>query len=78
MSIKEKVARKKVGPSMSLKSRLDMFKTLTLYLADHCMGPIDRLVFNASRAPTRRLSEIAILLKSVSNFTASALMIVYK
>ena len=31
------------------------------YVTDNCMNPIDRLMFNAARAPTRRLQPIAIL-----------------
>ena len=54
------------GPLASFKANVDKLKTLTRYLALNCLSEINKVFFDGSKAPSRRLSPLAIIQNSPS------------
>ena len=56
----EAQSSKGVAPRLSLNNNLQLFKQLFQYVAANCVNEVDGVYFRATKAPTRRLSSLAI------------------
>ena len=58
---KHKQPRHKHTPTNSTKTTLQIFKKLMQFVATNCINELDQDYFRASKAPSRRLNDFAIL-----------------